>query len=115
MPMFSFVAAAAVAAAPLPPATEADMRCFVALLYAVGTEKTEDKKRTMLAAASYYVGRLDVRLPGQDWGPHIRRLSKADGFFKEIDAEISRCAMESGTALQVAGTTAQNAAKAEIK
>ncbi|MFM5918022.1 MAG: hypothetical protein ACKOOL_10900 [Novosphingobium sp.] len=109
---FSLVAAAAVATQPLPPETEADMRCFEALLYAVGTENADKARQSLLlTSATYYVGRLNIRLPGEDWTPHLRRLGNDKAFFQGVQSEISRCSVESGKAMQVAGTAAQNAAK----
>ena len=112
MPVFSLIAAAAAATQPLPPAAEADVRCFMAMLYAVGTADKADKDKQfgLLAGASYFVGRLDVRLPGVDLSGHIARIGSDPSFFGEIDKEIARCAMASGTAMQVAGNAAQKGA-----
>ncbi|HCF25168.1 MULTISPECIES: hypothetical protein [unclassified Novosphingobium] len=113
--LFPMIAAAGAATQPLPPATEADMRCFMAMLYSVGgvDEKEKDKRYGLLAASSYFVGRLDGQVAEADWTGHIRRIGSQTGFFKGIDAEVASCALRAGKAMQFAGTAAQNAAEAE--
>lgn len=111
---FSLIAAAAAATQPLEPATEADMRCVAAMLYAVGeADARKDAKTTsvLLASVSYFVGRVDARIPGADYRGHIARLAQSPDFGKQLSGEIKRCALESGTALQVVGKAAQDAAK----
>lgn len=114
MIVFSMIAAAAAAAQPLEPAAEADMRCIAAMLYAVGqADERKDAKSTsvLLASVSYFIGKIDARVPGVDYRGHIARLAQSSVFAKELDGEIKRCALESGSALQVVGKAAQSAAK----
>jgi hypothetical protein len=114
MIVFSLIAAAAAATQPLEPAAEADMRCVAALLYAIGeSDERKDQKTTsiLLASVSYFIGKVDARVPGADYRGHISRLAKSPEFNKELSGEIKRCALESGTALQVVGKAAQEAAK----
>ncbi|MFM5950197.1 MAG: hypothetical protein ACKOPM_13385 [Novosphingobium sp.] len=115
MVLVSMIAAAGVATQPLPPAAEADMRCFMAMLYAVGTADKQDKNKQygLLAAASYYVGKLDGQVAEPEWSGHIRRIGSETPFFSGIDAEVTRCALKAGTAMQVAGSAAEKAAEAE--
>ncbi len=111
---FTLIAAAAAATQPLEPVAEAEMRCVTALLYAVGEagEKKDEKSSGLLiAAVAYYIGRLDVRSPGLDYGGHIKRLANSPEFGKQLSGEIQRCAVESGTAMQAVGNAAQTAGK----
>ena len=111
---FVLIAAAAAATGPLEPAAEADMRCVAAMLYAVGeADERKDQKTTgvLLASVSYFIGKVDARIPGADYRGHIARLAMSPEFTKELSGEIKRCALESGTALQVVGKAAQSAAK----
>jgi hypothetical protein len=114
MIVFSLLAAAAAATQPLEPAVEADMRCVAAMLYAVGeSDERKDQKTTniLLASVSYFIGKVDARVPGADYRGHIGRLANSPEFTKQLSGEIKRCALESGTALQVVGKAAQEAAK----
>lgn len=111
---FSLVAAAAAATQPLEPVAEADMRCVAALLYAIGeADERKDQKATsmLLASVSYFIGKIDARMPSADYRGHIGQLAKSPEFNKEVSGEIKRCAFESGTALQLVGKAAQESAK----
>ena len=111
---FTLIAAATAASQPLEPVVEADLRCVTALLYAVGEagEKKDEKSSGLLiAAVAYYVGRLDARSPGLDYGGHIKRLASSPEFGKQLSGEIQRCAVESGTAMQAVGNAAQTVGK----
>lgn len=102
--------AVAAAAQPLEPAAEADLRCVASLLYAVGeaSEKKDERSTGLLVAAvSYYVGRMDVRNPGLDYAGHIKRLAGSAEFEKQLSSEITRCSREAGMAMQAIGKAAQ--------
>ena len=89
------------------------MRCVAALLYAVGdADERKDEKAVgpLLAAVSYFIGRVDARVPAADYRGHIARLVQSPEFEKNLKGEIARCGLESGTALQVVGKAAQAAA-----
>lgn len=108
---FSLIAAAAAATQPLEPAAEADMRCVAAMLFAIGeADERKDQKTTsmLLASVSYFIGKIDARMPGADYRGHIVRLSKTPEFTTALSSEIKRCALESGKALQVVGKAAQD-------
>ncbi len=112
MVVFSLIAAVAAASQPLEAPAEADLRCVAAMLYAVGdaSEKKDERSTGLLiAAVSYYVGRLDARLPGLDYAAHIKRLASSTEFEKQLSGEIKRCATESGMAMQAVGKAAQGA------
>jgi len=112
--MIGFSLIAAAATQPLEPVAEADMRCVAALLYAVGREsEKKDSKTTgiLIAAVAYFNGKLDARQPGVDYSGHIVRLANSAEFEKQLGQEISRCAVEAGTAMTALGQAAQNSGK----
>jgi hypothetical protein len=108
--LVSLIFAAGIAVQPLPPATEADMRCFASMLYALGTTEDAGERQRLLSSVSFYVGRLDRQVPSSEWSGHIERIGNDPNFLRTLDREIERCASESGKVISAAAKAASQAA-----
>lgn len=104
--MLFMIAMLASAAQTTSPAQDADMRCFAAISYAVGT--AEESKRTLLAPAlTYYLGRVTARDPQLDLEAALVAIvgDEAD-FTRRLPVDLARCgqeAMKLGTRMQALG------------
>lgn len=93
--MFSFVIAAAAAAAQPSPADLQDLRCVAAIAALSALVDKPDQKEKMMAGMLYYVGKIDGRSPGFDYGVHLSALvAQPDYTEKQLFADAQRCGDE---------------------
>ena len=112
--------ALALAAALLAPApgtagdTDADLRCLAVTTYAV--DKAEGETRSQLiAAALYFVGRIDARQPGYDYQAALTALLSDERRVRTLGDDAKRCGAllkDRGEMLQRVGAALQARARA---
>lgn len=115
--MMTLLLAAAAATAPVPDLTrDPDLRCFMAVAYALGAlpdEKDPAIEASLAAVMMYYVGKLDGRWPDIDLKKQVTRMIQLPSFRRALPAEMQRCGKEAedrGAALQDFGQYLQGIA-----
>lgn len=90
-----------VAAATQPPpvvADNPDLRCMVAVSYALGaaSEKNADAETlaSMTSVFMYFLGKVDARQPGEDLARAFRRIVGQRGYDQQLPADLRRCGGE---------------------
>ena len=107
--MFAFLAAAAAATqVPAPqPAYQDDLRCMLAMAIVLGAQddapdakdgQAQDGQDGLIGLVMYYVGKIDVKAPGLDYLPEIKRLVNSPNYMeKQFPNDAKRCADEAGS------------------
>ncbi len=67
-------ALASPATAALPPAAEADLRCFAVLFTAVGNMPEGNERMQLAGGVMFFVGRLDMAVPDADLKAELDQL-----------------------------------------
>lgn len=135
--MLTAAGLALVLAAPAPhPADNPDLRCVAAISFALGSlaatpadgtrggqsggqsggqfgDKPEEKAvdaASLTALFMYFLGKVDARHPGFDYGAAMKRLFAQPGYSGQLPADLARCgreAQERGVMLQDLGRELQ--------
>ena len=93
--MFSFVIAAAAAAAQPNPADLQDLRCIASIGALSAMVDKPDQKEKLLAGMLYFVGKIDGRSPGFDYQGQLTAIMAQPGYVeKELFADAQRCGDE---------------------
>jgi hypothetical protein len=99
--MWSFLAAAALAAQPAAsnPVEDSDFRCLAVVAVVLGSvpkESVEDLAAVtgLTAIFMYYLGRVDVRYPGLDFVAAFKTLDDDVAFKTGFSAQAERCSTE---------------------
>ncbi|NCU12315.1 MAG: hypothetical protein GXC70_09225 [Sphingomonadaceae bacterium] len=107
--MFSFVIAAAAAAAQPSPADLQDLRCIAAIGALSAMVDKPDQKEKLVAGMLYFVGKIDGRSPGFDYQGQLAALAAQPDFSdKQLLADAMRC----GEELKTRGDQLQKLGKA---
>jgi len=118
------IAAALVLMAASPPTPEPslvedpDLRCVAAIAAVLGMAKDDKAADVQLLAGltgifMYYVGKVDARRPGFDYGRGLRQLVDSPGYEQRLPEDMKRCgdeAQERGAMLQDLGRAMKAAA-----
>lgn len=105
--------AVAVQSAPADPVLESDVRCLAVMAIAASDSKKADAVGVM-AAAMYFVGRIDGRRPGMDYRAALRQLLSSNESIAGLQADAVRCGAileKRGSELQALGEQLKQDAK----
>ncbi len=88
------------AAAPTPAigVDDPDLRCMVAVSFAMGAVHDKGADPDMVEAMStvfmYFLGKADARHPGEDYGRAFARVVAQPGYEQQLPADLKRCGGE---------------------
>lgn len=79
-------------------ADDPDLRCMIAVSFALGaaSEKGADAETIggMASVFMYFLGKVDARHPGEDLGRAFRRVVGQRSYERELPADLTRCGTE---------------------
>jgi hypothetical protein len=81
------------------PEDEADLQCLAGMTYVLGimprdeSQESADAVASIVGAASYFLGRLEGRSPGINWGERLANFGNSHTV-EEIEPHLARCADE---------------------